>query len=42
MTYDVLQGWWTDAGTFPSLRTANDLVQNVELDLDEKRDEQHE
>jgi len=41
MTYDVLQGWWTDAGTFPSLRTANDLAQNVELGLDETRGRQH-
>jgi len=41
MTYDVLQGWWTDAGTFPSLRTANDLAQNIELGLEEKRGGQH-
>ena len=27
LTYDVLGGWWTDAGTFESLRTANDLVE---------------
>ena len=26
MTYEVLQGWWTDAGTFPSLHRAADLV----------------
>ncbi len=26
MTYDVLQGWWTDAGTFDSLLRANQLV----------------
>jgi len=25
--YDVLEGWWTDAGTFESLARANDLVQ---------------
>jgi glucose-1-phosphate thymidylyltransferase len=24
--YDVLDGWWTDAGTFDSLRLASDLV----------------
>ncbi|MHC4117847.1 MAG: sugar phosphate nucleotidyltransferase [Planctomycetota bacterium] len=24
--YDVLDGWWTDAGTFESLNRANDLV----------------
>jgi len=42
MTYDVLQGWWTDAGTFPSLGTANDLAQNIELGLDETRGGHHE
>ncbi len=26
MTYDVLEGWWTDAGTFDSLRRATNLV----------------
>jgi glucose-1-phosphate thymidylyltransferase len=26
LTYDVLEGWWTDAGTFESLLRANDLV----------------
>ena len=26
MTYDVLEGWWTDAGTFDSLLRANNLV----------------
>ncbi|MEW6072320.1 MAG: sugar phosphate nucleotidyltransferase [Planctomycetota bacterium] len=26
MTYDVLEGWWTDAGTFDSLRKAANLV----------------
>jgi glucose-1-phosphate thymidylyltransferase len=26
MTYDVLEGWWTDAGTFESLLRANHLV----------------
>lgn len=26
MTYDVLSGWWTDAGTFESLFRANRLV----------------
>lgn len=29
--YDIFQGWWTDAGTFPSLKKANDLcLGNVE------------
>jgi glucose-1-phosphate thymidylyltransferase len=26
LTFDVLPGWWTDAGTFESLAHANDLV----------------
>ena len=26
MSYDVLSGWWTDAGTFDSLHKANSLV----------------
>jgi len=26
MAYDILEGWWTDAGTFESLRRANELV----------------
>jgi glucose-1-phosphate thymidylyltransferase len=26
MTYEVLTGWWTDAGTFDSLRRAANLV----------------
>jgi len=26
MTYEVLDGWWTDAGTFDSLRLATNLV----------------
>ncbi len=26
MTYEILDGWWTDAGTFPSLVRANTLV----------------
>ena len=26
LTYDVLDGWWTDAGTFESLRHATNLV----------------
>lgn len=26
LTYDVLEGWWTDAGTFESLLRANQLV----------------
>ena len=26
MTYEILDGWWTDAGTFDSLRLATNLV----------------
>jgi glucose-1-phosphate thymidylyltransferase len=26
MTYEIIDGWWTDAGTFPSLLRANTLV----------------
>ncbi len=26
MTYDILEGWWTDAGTIESLLRANNLV----------------
>jgi glucose-1-phosphate thymidylyltransferase len=27
LTFDTLPGWWTDAGTFESLKHANDLIQ---------------
>ena len=26
LTYEILEGWWTDAGTFDSLLRANQLV----------------
>lgn len=26
MTFGIFKGWWTDAGTFPSLAIANDLA----------------
>jgi len=26
LEYDILDGWWSDAGTFESLKTANELV----------------
>jgi glucose-1-phosphate thymidylyltransferase len=29
LTYDILQGPWTDAGTFESLKVANDLVMDA-------------
>jgi glucose-1-phosphate thymidylyltransferase len=28
LEYDIISGWWTDAGTFESLNTANELVMN--------------
>ncbi len=31
LTYDVLDGWWTDAGTFDSLRTATNLVAETRM-----------
>lgn len=32
LTYDILKGWWTDAGTFESLLAANTLSKNSDLD----------
>jgi len=29
LTYDVLQGWWTDAGTHESLKKANELAKDL-------------
>lgn len=29
LTFDVLQGWWTDAGTHASLARANELAQTI-------------
>lgn len=29
LTYDVLEGWWTDAGTHSSLARANEMAQNL-------------
>ncbi|MBW5448499.1 NTP transferase domain-containing protein [Cohnella sp. CFH 77786] len=29
LTYDILQGWWTDAGTYGSLMRANELAKEV-------------
>lgn len=29
LTFDVLQGWWSDAGTHASLRKANELAKDV-------------
>lgn len=35
LTYDILKGPWTDAGTFVSLRRANELSYNIELNFTE-------
>lgn len=32
LTYDILNRWWTDAGTFDSLAYANKLAKNINLD----------
>jgi glucose-1-phosphate thymidylyltransferase len=32
MSYDILNGWWSDAGTFESLLNANILAKDVNLD----------
>ena len=29
LSYDVLQGWWTDAGTHESLTKANELAKHI-------------
>jgi glucose-1-phosphate thymidylyltransferase len=31
MSFGTLQGWWTDAGTFPSLALANDLASKAPM-----------
>lgn len=33
MTYDILDGWWTDAGTFESLMRANELATDLQIDF---------
>ncbi|MGF7399129.1 sugar phosphate nucleotidyltransferase [Thermoanaerobacterium thermosaccharolyticum] len=33
LTYDILNGSWTDAGTFESLKRANELSYNIELNF---------
>ena len=29
LSYDILQGWWTDAGTHASLTKANELAKDL-------------
>jgi len=36
LSYAILNGWWTDAGTFESLLKANELANGVRLDNGEK------
>lgn len=31
LTYDVLDGWWTDAGTFHSLARANEYCKDIDI-----------
>ncbi len=33
LTYDIMNGWWTDAGTHDSLAAANDLLRNQAWDM---------
>lgn len=37
MTYNILKGWWTDAGTFESLFRANELVKEKILQKETSR-----
>ncbi len=32
LSYDIMKGWWTDAGTFNSLMNANILAKDIDLD----------
>jgi len=34
LTYDILKGWWTDAGTPKSLLLANELAKDITLDFE--------
>ena len=33
LTYDILKGWWSDAGTFHSFHRANKMAQDLTLDF---------
>ena len=37
LTYDMLPGWWSDAGTFPSLKRANELAEGMSLSLTDEK-----
>ncbi|CAI6086441.1 Glucose-1-phosphate thymidylyltransferase [Paenibacillus sp. JJ-100] len=34
LTYDILKGWWTDAGTHASLAKANELSQDIQFGIE--------
>jgi glucose-1-phosphate thymidylyltransferase len=34
LTYDIFNGWWTDAGTFDSLLQANEYAKEYNLDIE--------
>lgn len=37
LTYNILKGWWTDAGTPSSLLKANELAKDVVFDMENKK-----
>ncbi len=37
LTYGILEGWWTDAGTFESLLKANELANGLKLENEEQK-----
>ena len=37
LTFDVFRGWWSDAGTFPSLTKASQLLAETQLDFQDAR-----
>ncbi len=37
LTYDILKGWWTDAGTPESLLRANELTKDIILAIEERK-----
>jgi glucose-1-phosphate thymidylyltransferase len=39
LTYDTLNGWWTDAGTFSSLSWANQLAAGMDVELNDYKHE---
>jgi len=34
LTFDILRGWWTDAGTFESILKANELATAIKIELE--------